>query len=1375
MEDHKPAPHPGAYIKTKIITQCGSVTKAAQLLGVGRPALSNLLNGKASLSTDMAKRLEMTFDYSSKDLLTMQAEYDEAQAASTGAPSNTRVYAPPFLAIKANDIELWASPAIQARSRFSVFLRTLVHSTGSSLTKVDFPGNDDAERPGWDGFVEAGSGTAWIPQGSSGWEFGVNEDIKGKADGDFDKSVKATNAKKRSEIAFVFVTPRRWSAKANWVSSQKGKELWKDVRAYDASDLEQWLEQSLVAQTWFANETNRPAKDVRSLDRCWSDWANVTKPPLSAKLFDSAIETAKLKMASYLSKPSEGPMLIGADSTEEALAFISQFFSENGGEDLAHYRDKVLVFDKVETLPELAQGAKSFISVIHNREVEREFAPFAASMHSIVIYPRNAPAFARSSPTITLELASYKTFNNGLEEMGKSPDEISRLASESGRSLTVLRRTLATTVPAVQIPEWANDHQTKIRLIPFLFVGAWDNKNEMDQLGVEQLADGHAYSELEREFQRIIQHNDSPFWAAGKIRGVVSKIDLLYILSSVVTKEDLNRYFEVARMVLDEDNPALDLEEDKRWAASIYGKTRDFSSIFRAGIAETLVLLGVHGNHLFMVRFGFNVEVEVARIVRELLPTPLTTRKLEANDRELPSYAEATPDTFLSILEQDLKSDNPAVLGLLRPASVGPFSHSSRTGLLWALEGLSWNPETLPRAALILARLAQIELTDNWMNKPINSLYAIFRAWMPQTSVNLEARISLVKKIAKEFPEVGWNICVDQFRTGTQLGHRNHKPKWRADGSGFGEPLSTSDPVNTFVSAMVNFALTRKEYSLSMLRDLVKRLEGLDDSEKESVWSLIENWTNNEASDTDKALLRDKVREVMSRRANKGLKAKSLEHAAKVAYQELEPTDLIIKHSWLFREDWIEVPVDGIEDAGDVDFNNHQQRSKNLRIAALQEVFKAKGSPGLIELAAQGNAALILGSICASAVLTDEELQGFIKIALESILADQEKSHSQKLLIKGAISAISDESKLKFLLKNMTAHLDENEKIALLLLAPFRNNIWTLVDELSEAGQKKYWDQIEPEWIHVSDEENNEGVHRLMKAGRYLAAFSCIRLLPEKLDADVLYRLLSEIAKGSNDKPGSYRLDHHSVEKAFRHINSSNTLTLEEKASLEFGYIEILSPHFAGQENNAIPNLEHYIELHPEIYVQAILWTFKREDGPVEPTKSQVPKELVEDLAKRSEHLLKSLKRIPGHNDLGELDAICLNKWISSVRKACKEISLEEDADSCIGELLSSSPSDADNIWPCKVVRDVLEDIQSEGIMQGMCMGVYNSRGATLRSRSEGGVQERKLAEKYRRFGQATSSPHPYVATKLLFEIADYYESLAIREDTRVCLRSRLD
>jgi addiction module HigA family antidote len=1366
-------PHPGSRIKTEVIPVGMSVTKAAQLMGVGRPALSNLLNGNAALSVDMAARLEKAFKYPRNELMEMQARYEAAQAKKKHAPAGTKTYVPLFLAIKANDLEQWVSHSIPARTRLSVFLRTLVHSTGSGLTKVDFPGNDDAERPGWDGLVEASEGTPWIPSGRSGWEFGTTEDIKPKADGDFDKSVKALGKKERAEMTFVFVTPRRWPGKAAWLTAKKAKGLWKDVHAYEASDLEQWLEQSLAAQAWFANERMLPAQNVRSLDKCWSDWANVSAPPLPGGLFSSAIEATKRTMHSRLSKAPDGPTLIAADSTEEALAFLAQLLGERGGEELAPYRDRVLVFDRPGVLPRLAEGAQTFIAIAHSREVERELAPFAKSLHSIVIYPRNA---ATSEPHIVLEPASYETFNKALSEMGKDRDEITRLTNASGRSLTVLRRQLST-VPAVRTPEWAADHRTAASLVPFLFVGAWNSRNEADTLALSLLAGNRLYGELEKECQSLAQLNDAPIWSIGTFRGVISKIDLLFAIAGAVTSDDLNRYCSLARLVLGEDDPALDLTEDQRWFASMHGKTREFSGAFREGISETLVLLAVHGKHLFKSRLGVDTEIEAMRVVRDLLPTPLTTRILAANDRDLPTYAEAAPDEFLSILERDLKADEPAVLGLLRPADTSVFGRSpSRTGLLWALEGLSWNPATLSRAANILARLAQVEINDNWVNKPTNSLESIFRAWMPQTAANHEQRVGLIKKLAEKFPDVAWKLCVAQFGNHHQVGHYSHKPRWRPDGYGFGEPFPTWKPAIDFMREMIEMALTWKDHSLGMLCDLVDRLHDLTDADQARVWALVEALAKTKASDVEKATVREKIRvSTFSRRAATRAKkenARRLAAAGRAAYAALEPTDLLNRHAWLFRDGWVDESADEIEDIEKIDFRKREERVRKLRTEALREIHLQRGVSGILELSRTGKASWVIGVLIATEVLSGYELQDLLRLALVPILAGEEEVHAHRNLIGGALRAIEDDAKREEVLQNVAAGLSNEDLVQLLVLAPYRKSTWKLVDGLGEAAQVKYWAEVAPDWIHDSDAENSESVERLLKAERPRAAFSCIRFEPGKLDAQVLSRLLSEMAQGGNEQPGHYMLEHYNVEAAFKHLNGSTALTLDEKASLEFAYVEVLARPWERRESYGIPNLERYIEAHPEVFVQAVAWTYKRKDGAIDPPEFQVPSERLTSMAERGYKLLEAIERIPGHNDLDELETTRLSKWVADVRQSSAALSRGDVADICIGKVLSCAPIGTDGIWPCEPVREVMEEIQSESMMSGAHTGVYNSRG--VHWRGEGGDQERELAEKYRSWSEALQVSHPFVASKLLMNLAKTYDQEASREDTEAGIRRRL-
>lgn len=69
--------HPGDWLRTEMIEPHGlTVSAAAERLGVTRHALSNLVNGKAGVSPDMAIRFEKLFGLSADTLVRMQANYD---------------------------------------------------------------------------------------------------------------------------------------------------------------------------------------------------------------------------------------------------------------------------------------------------------------------------------------------------------------------------------------------------------------------------------------------------------------------------------------------------------------------------------------------------------------------------------------------------------------------------------------------------------------------------------------------------------------------------------------------------------------------------------------------------------------------------------------------------------------------------------------------------------------------------------------------------------------------------------------------------------------------------------------------------------------------------------------------------------------------------------------------------------------------------------------------------------------------------------------------------------------------------------------------------------------------------------------------------
>jgi addiction module HigA family antidote len=73
--------HPGRFVRREILEPLGlTVTKAAQALGVTRPALSALVNGRSALSPEMALRIEKAFGVKMDTLARMQTAFDIAAA-----------------------------------------------------------------------------------------------------------------------------------------------------------------------------------------------------------------------------------------------------------------------------------------------------------------------------------------------------------------------------------------------------------------------------------------------------------------------------------------------------------------------------------------------------------------------------------------------------------------------------------------------------------------------------------------------------------------------------------------------------------------------------------------------------------------------------------------------------------------------------------------------------------------------------------------------------------------------------------------------------------------------------------------------------------------------------------------------------------------------------------------------------------------------------------------------------------------------------------------------------------------------------------------------------------------------------------------------
>lgn len=1360
----KMSKHIGEHIRKEVIPDGMSVTRAAKLLGVGRPALSNLLNGNASLSPEMAQRLERAFSSTSnaEDLLRRQASLEALDVDALIKAETTKSFVPTFLNLTSTDIEDWGKGRIASRSRLAVFLRRLVNTTVQDVSQIDFPANDDSERPGWDGTTDIPSGNPWVPSGKSGWEFGTNKEPKPKADEDYKKSLKLPEGE-RMQTTFVFVTTMRWAGKKEWVAKRRAEQKWKDVRALDASDLEQWLEQSIPAQVWFSNETHKPSRGTSAIRSYWKTWSADCEPKLVHSLFSEALKgDAAQKIAKKL-RASE-TATISADSRGEGLAFLDAAAASDAA--LGELRDRMVLFSETGVLPALIARNAKIIPVVASPELEQELAQHRGTVPSIIVQPKNISSL---DPDVSLGTLSYDAFNDALSEMGFDRDEIDRLSHESGRSVTVLRRRLSRT-EAIRTPSWSTDSRYARFLVPVALAGSWDSRSKTDRDVLQLIGSKDDYYEIESGQLELLDLEDSPVWNVGAYRGVVSKIDALFAIRKQISQSDIERFLEVSELVLSEDDPALDLPEDERWMANIHGKKREISGPLRTGISETLVLLAVYGRELFQDRLGFEPSHRVSGLVRKLL-TPLSGRSLEAHSHDLPMYAEAAPDEFLSILEDDLAEDNPVVFELVRPTGGGLWGSSPRTGLLWALENIAWAPERLVRVVDVLARLSQKKLDDNLVNKPINSLGSLFRCWYPQTAAPIEGRVSALEYLVKQYPEIAWKICVEQFDPGHSSASPNHKPRWRPDAQGFGNGASGHERYQMSRKAL-DLALAWASHSEKTLGDLIRCVSSFPVEDQETVWKLVDEWALS-ATEAEKASLRETVRRyAMTRRAKKKRDqankpkeyAKSFK-AARRAYDALQPNDLVQRHSWLFLTHWVEWSADELDgDDEDIIGEAREARISEARRAATDEIYKSEGIYGLVRLARVGEGGFQVGWFAAEKLVSSEERLRLI----DEVMTDGPGalSHQDRGLLSGLLHRTHQLGSMIELLGALKDQPDHPQLQPLLLLAPFGSQTWEFIETLGNDASMEYWQKVNPGFLRASPRELNYAVDRLLEAGRPRATFELIRFELSAIPARTIYRILSEAAVSSEDFRANH-MEGYAIKEALKHLNKTGEINVSEMASLEFRYLALLE-----REEGSIPNLEQQINDNPEMFAQAVAFVFKRSDDAEDPDTFRTgDQELIKARAEQAYKLLDRLDNLPGRDENGELRTTNLVEWIKAARRFLKDWARVEIGDGQIGQLLAKAPTGADDIWPCEPVRDALEQTLNRRMSEGFRIGKFNLRG--VHWRGEGGNQERELAAQYETWAAAMEFTHPKVA-KVLREMRDSYLADAAQQDTEANIRKRL-
>jgi hypothetical protein len=602
--------------------------------------------------------------------------------------------------ITATRIAEWAKTK-EAQASLPRLVRRLIHA-GGVLTKAAFPSGDSTGLPGWDGELESDHSTAWIPKGKSFWEFSCEAKVKAKANEDYEKRTKQTSKKIRAKNALIVVAGRRWPQKAKWLQAKGRAKQWRKLLAYDADDLEQWLEQTPAIALWFGEELGIHGSGVESIEKHWRDWADQSDPLITTEaLFADRQDTRdrfleEIQRCHDLKQPR--PLIIKADSIEEASAFACAALLTH-----AQFSVTSLVVTQHDGWGYVGQNPALKVVIAAGPEAARKPTHRDAL---VVIIPHLIGGTSSSlhgiegkdsGANLSIERSAISEFEKALSSIGLDEAESKRLAVSTGRSWSVFRRHRAVN-PAIREPLWLDMPQAAA-LSTLCLLGGWSEEKAADREIVAQLS-GRPYEEIDRDLRYLALINDAPVLTIGRIWKAKSPLELLDLFGGRITSDELDRFFQIAQSILATPDPQLDLPDKDRHAAQIYGKVRAESALLIETLCDTLVKLAVRGPDVPAL-LAASIEGRVSALMRDLLYEADGIRWLSLAS-QLPDLAEAAPNEFLKAIEISLtKSDAPIKRLLTETDNSALFGRCWHSGLLWALERLAWAPERLTRISLI--------------------------------------------------------------------------------------------------------------------------------------------------------------------------------------------------------------------------------------------------------------------------------------------------------------------------------------------------------------------------------------------------------------------------------------------------------------------------------------------------------------------------------------------------------------------------------------------------------------------------------------------------------------------------------------------------
>lgn len=1214
--------------------------------------------------------------------------------------------------ITSTDLKQWADTK-ECQQLLPELVKRLIDTSVSNVSKISFPSGDATFLPGWDGIVSCDESIDIVPAGTSLWEFGANNGVSEKINGDFKKRNENPLGYNKKESTFVFVTPRIWEGAEEWI--QTHGEGWGKVVVYTAIELERWIDNSPSVGMWLAEIRHKlPSSGYKHPKLYWDRWAQ-------GKSFNLPYEIILHGRSDIQSKVIEtctngGTIVLQTLTQDEGIAFSIATLITNQNDVLL---DKLIVATEKNAFEDLVEHYNNLIIITTITEGVHYSNKRG---HTIIIVSTPADSIKGA---IQLPRIEREGFIASVVGMGIDEAKARAYATDTARDINVFRRRLGI---AIEKPKWAN---SITELFPAVMVGKWNDSCPGDKDIIKKLA-GIEYEQFEFSLSKHVEEEDSPLLHIAHLWRMQSPYEAIeYTLRS---KHIPSSFFDTYRnicleLIKDDDVEAIEKLGESEF--HFHKFNQKYSNAIKEGVFQNLCLLSVLDD---------SEDKEVAQWVdatTALMLKEWSFARFLSNKHFFTSLAEASPNIFLSYVEhipQEQLDD--IFLPRKKEFSLSEWD-ISYTELLWALELLAWDAEYLNRVTRLLLRFTEYANDSNYENRPINSLYSIYRFFLPQTYVPFGDRMTILEAFLPKYKKSIFTICkriCESLNRGSMLAPTVHF-KWRLFGM-LEAPKNCFYPTLSELNRITDLMLRCCDYTGNSIAELIAISSNANLG---PVRTQILNAIKQHIADIDdKQTIVDALRkEITNHKQCEGSRW-ALTEAELKPYQELfneiEPKDVLMKNAWLFEDYFAQLPHKRHSDS-----REELEEQERVRLEALREIIQIKGEKGLWDFVKIVKFPESLTSGIVS--LYDDKLTNVV-------LKKYKSEELNESFTKAYLTALYNKDIQRYL--NWAKDLvPEEDNAAIVLYAPGYISALADIAENSEDIKRCYWEKVQ---VGIWTKNDIDRVIRELKnVNRYAEAIEIISSNRDNIqmpDIEIVEIIYKYITNGTGQKR---HIDMYYISSIIERLDKSE----DPNVIKPLVFIEFVL--FRQLEHRVDVNgmrLSKELSRSPELLMQLVELVYLPDDKDVE-KKEEVTNENRRLLSECALHILHFGHNVVSFkNDKGVFDGDHMKHYIEQLYKLAKERKRTNVIDYIVGEVLGDIPRD--EYYPPTALCELLEDLNNDKVDDSIRTKIYNSRGVSVRACFEGGAQERTIVSRLEAYKEKTKLLYPRITRIFDRLINDY-------------------